>query len=226
MGQRLQSCPWKLSWPLLEADVAERRQTCRETPAGARGWEGRSEGGMESSGRDRERVRRRARHSGHGGDDTHAHNTLSPENGKVQVFYPFHPLQGATVQILRRPKREDGAVSVIDRSGKRLKIPVWMLSPETAQIMISEQAHLSKEALLSLASLLSLHAGENRGHDNLLSTAVKECQGGHRGATGTIGPEDPGRKRNRARGCNRARRCGRSDGSDSDGGFSSGRRKD
>ena len=183
-------------------------------------------GGIESSGRDRGRVRRRERHSGHGDADTHAHNTLSPEDGKVQVFYPFHPLQGATVQILRRPKREDGAVSVIDRSGKRLKIPVWMLSPETAQIMISEQAHLSKEALLSLASLLSLHAGENRGHDNLLSTAVKECQGGHRGATGTIGPEDPGRKRNGARGCNRARRCGRSDGSDSDGGFSSGRRKD
>jgi hypothetical protein len=179
-----------------------------------------------SSGSDPERGRRRQARSGHGDADTHAHNTLSPEDGKVQVFYPFHPLQGATVQILRRPKREDGAVSVIDRSGKRLKIPVWMLSPETAQIMISEQAHLSKEALLSLASLLSLHAGENRGHDNLLSTAVKECQGGHRGATGTIGPEDPGRKRNGARGCNRARRCGRSDGSDSDGGFSSGRRKD
>jgi hypothetical protein len=65
-----------------------------------------------------------------------------------------------------------------------------MLSPETAQTMISEQPHLSKEALLSLASLLSLHAGKNRGYDNLLSTAVKECQGGHRGATGTIGPEN------------------------------------
>jgi hypothetical protein len=180
----------------------------------------------ESNGCDRERVLLPGSRNGCAGADTHAHNTLSPEDGKVQVFYPFHPLRGATVQILRRPKREDGAVSVIDRSGKRLKIPVWMLSPETAQIMISEQAHLSKEALLSLASLLSLHAGENRGHDNLLSTAVKECQGGHRGATGTIGPEDPGRKRNGARGCNRARRCGRSDGSDSDGGFSSGRRKD
>jgi len=53
-------------------------------------------------------------------------------------------------------------VSVIDRAGKRLKIPVWMLSPEAGSIVISERIHLSKEALLSLASLLSLHAGENR----------------------------------------------------------------
>jgi len=91
-------------------------------------------------------------------------------------------------------------VSVIDCAGKRLKIPVWMLSPEAGSITISERTHLSKAALLSLASLLSLHAGENRGHDMLLSTAVNECKGGHRGATGTIGPEDPpGRKRNRAR---------------------------
>jgi len=126
---------------------------------------------------------------------------------------------------VRRPKRGDGAVSVIDQTGRRLKIPVWMLSPEAAGTVISEQIHFSKEALLSLASLLSVHAGENRGHDNLLSTAVNECQGGHRGATGTIGPDDSGRKRNRARRCDSARRSGRSDGSHSGGSFSSGRRK-
>ena len=209
-----------------EKVASVRLRTCPGRHDSARRRAGRIVSRRGSIGNRRVQDRQQERRSVCADDDTHAHNTLSPEDGKVQVFYPFHPLQGATVQILRRPKREDGAVSVIDRSGKRLKIPVWMLSPETAQIMISEQAHLSKEALLSLASLLSLHAGENRGHDNLLSTAVKECQGGHRGATGTIGPEDSGRKRNRARGCNRARRCGRSDGSDSDGGFSSGRRKD
>ena len=115
-------------------------------------------------------------------------------------------------------------MSVIDRAGKRLKIPVWMLSPEAAGIMISERVHLSKEALLSLTSLLSLHAGEDRGHDNL-PTAVNECQGGHRGATGTIGPDDAGRKRKRARGCDGARRSYRSDGSHSGGGLSNGRRK-
>jgi hypothetical protein len=94
-----------------------------------------------------------------------------------------------------------------------------MLSPEAAETVISEQIHLSKEALLSLASLLSLRAGEDHGHDNLLPAAVDECKGGHRGATGTIGPGDSGRKRNHARRCDSARRCGRSDGSHCGGGF-------
>ena len=96
-------------------------------------------------------------------------------------------------------------MSVMDRTGKRLKIPVWMLSPEAAGIMISERVHLSKEALLSLTSLLSLRAGEDRGRDNLLPAAVDKCKGGHRGATGTTVPDDPQRKRNRARGCDGAR---------------------
>ena len=94
-----------------------------------------------------------------------------------------------------------------------------MLLPEAAGTAISEQTHLSKEALLSLASLLSLHTGKNRGHDNLLPGAVDECKGGHREATGTIGPGDSGRKRNRARRCDDARLSGRSDGSHSGGGF-------
>ena len=171
------------------------------------------------------RNRRRERRSGYEDEDTHAHNTLSAENAEVQVFYPFHPLYGATVQILRKPKRGDGAVSVIDQAGKRLKIPVWMLSPDSIGIKISERVHLSKEALLSLTSLLSPHVGEDRGHDNLLPAVVDGCKGGDRGATGTVGPDGPGRKRNRAHRCDSARRSGRSDGSRSAGGISGERRK-
>src|SRR6516162_9734627 len=83
---------------------------------------------------------------------THAHNTLSADH--VRVLYPFHPLHGASLQILRRPKREDGAVCVMDPAGRRLKIPVWMLLPECAEVKISQQPHLGKHALLSLASLI------------------------------------------------------------------------
>jgi hypothetical protein len=172
-----------------------------------------------------DRNRRQERRSGDEDADTHAHNTLSAENAEVQVFYPFHPLYGATVQILRKPKRGDGAVSVIDQSGKRLKIPVWMLSPDSSGIKISERVHLSKEALLSLTSLISPHAVEDRGHDNLLPAVVDGCKGGHRGATGTVGPDGPGRKRNRAHRCDSARRSGRSDGARSAGGISGERRK-
>jgi hypothetical protein len=90
-----------------------------------------------------------------GGGGTHAHNTLSADNTDVQVFYPFHPLHGVTLRILRRPKRGDGAVCVMDPAGRRLKIPIWMLLPECAEITISQRPRLGKQALLSLASLIA-----------------------------------------------------------------------
>ena len=98
-------------------------------------------------------------------DGTHPHNTLSAANTAVQVFYPFHPLHGATLQILRRPKRGDGAVCVMDPAGRRLKIPVWMLLPECAGIRISRRPHLGKEALLSLASLIASQLASKDGVD-------------------------------------------------------------
>src|SRR6516164_4925104 len=89
------------------------------------------------------------------GSGTHPHNTLSADNTAVHVFYPFHPLHGVTLQILCRPRRGDGAVCVMDRAGRRLKIPVWMLLPECAEIKISQHPHLGKQALLSLATLIT-----------------------------------------------------------------------
>jgi len=108
---------------------------------------------------DQGRVRRMAPHNADGDGTIRAHNTLSAETTHVQVFYPFHPLHGDTLQIVRRPKRGDGAVSVIDPTGRRLKIPVWMLLPECAEIRITERPDLSKQALLSLTSLLSTPNG-------------------------------------------------------------------
>ena len=153
-----------------------------------------------------------------------AHNTLSPETTHVQVFYPFHPLHGATLQIVRKPKRGDGAVSIIEPTGRRLKIPVWMLLPECAEIRISARPRLSKEALLSLTSLPTPHNPKDHGRDNLLQTAVDGCEGGRRGATKIPGP-DPKSKRSRADGRKGTRRSDRSHGPHSRGGVSSGRRK-
>src|SRR5499433_1471629 len=88
---------------------------------------------------------------------THAHNTLSANDTDVQGYYPLHPLHGVTLRILRRPKRGDGAVCVMDPAGRRLKIPTWMLLPECSEITISQQPRLGKQALLSLASLIASH---------------------------------------------------------------------
>ena len=175
---------------------------------------------------DRQTSRRRESHSAGVDDDTHAQNTLSAENTDVHVFYPFHPLHGITLQILRRPKRGDGAVSVVDPAGRRLKIPVWMLSPDCAEIKTTDRPHLSEEALLTLTSLVSSALGsEDRVHDNLLQTAVGGCEGGCRDATRVSGPADPKRKRSRAAGRSGTRRSDRSHGPRSGGGLSRGRRK-
>src|SRR3974377_861216 len=110
---------------------------------------------MRSNSCRRARIRRLARSCAHADGGTHAHNTLSADNTDVQVFYPFHPLHGVTLRILRSPKRGSGAVCVMDPAGRRLKIPIWMLLPECAEITISQKPRLGKQALLSLASLIA-----------------------------------------------------------------------
>jgi hypothetical protein len=145
--------------------------------------------------------------------DTRAHNTLSAETTAVHVYYPFHPLRGATLQVIRRPKRDDGAVSVLDQSGKRLKIPVWMLSPECGEIRFSQEPNLSRESLLSLASLISsLHNPECDVHGNLLQTVVTGCEGGCRDAATVSGHAACEGERSRATGKNGAGRTDRSHG--------------
>src|SRR4051795_12263956 len=81
--------------------------------------------------------------NGRAGDAILTHNTLSADITHVQVCYPFHPLYGYNLRVLRRPKRGDGAVLVLDSVGKRLKIPVWMLRSSANSIIVSEQARLS-----------------------------------------------------------------------------------
>ena len=163
---------------------------------------------------------RRLKRNVHEGENTHAHSTLSAEATEVEVFYPFHPLHGSTLQIQRKPKRGDGAASVIDRDGRRMKIPMWMLWPASADMRISEQALLCKEALLSLSALLAVHT-----HDKLPPIAVDRSEGGHRGATRVDGSDDPARNPSRARKPDRSGRSGRSDGALSGSSVSKRRRK-
>ena len=99
-----------------------------------------------------------------------------------------------------------------------------LLLPDCADIKIAERPHLSKEALLSLASLLSPAKPEGHVQDNLLQTVVDGCKGGERAATTTSGSEDPNGKRRRADGRKGTDRNRRSHGPHFDGGLSSGRR--
>ena len=167
----------------------------------------------------------RARSCAGADGDTDAHNTLSPDKTSVRVFYPFHPLHRAILQILRRPERGDGAICVLDPGGRRLKIPVWMLEPECARIIVSEQPHLGKEALLSLASLIGSQLdSKDWAHDDDPQTAVSGCEGDHRGATAASGPDGSKRAQPRVNGRSDTRRSHRPDGTRCCGGFSRGGR--
>ena len=153
-----------------------------------------------------------------------AHNTLSADATHVEVFYAFHPLHGYRLRVLRRPKRSDGAVSVLDPVGKRLKIPLWMLSSAAAHINTTEQALLSREALLNLTSLLT-HSTVYGVRDNLPQTSVDGRKGGHRAAATTPEPK-PNRRGTRARRDDGQNRTGRSHGSHVGDSFSNGSKED
>src|SRR6476620_10414381 len=140
-------------WPCAPRRASAGRADGTGVRARARGE--RTSADKRSSARHHGTSHRPARSCARADGGTHAHNTLSADNTDVQVFYPFHPLHGVTLRILRRPKRGDGAVCVIDPAGRRLKIPIWMLLPECAEITISQRPRLGKQALLSLASLIA-----------------------------------------------------------------------
>jgi hypothetical protein len=111
----------------------------------------------------------------------------------------------------------------MDPAGRRLRIPIWMLLPECAEIKISQQPHLGKAALLSLASLITSQLDfKDRGHDNLPKTTVNGFEEGRRGATSTSGPDDPKGTRCRANGRSDTRRSNRSHGPRSGSGLSRG----
>ena len=169
----------------------------------------------------REPTLRMERHNGCEGDGNDIQNTLSAETRRVCVFYPFHPLHGFSLQVIRKSKRGDGAVSIRDPAGKRLKIPVWMLAPDASHVQIVAQPLLSKDALLSLTSLIAPLLDTT--NHNLLQTVVDGCKGGPRGAATTSGSDDAERMRERAgRSTNRG---DRPDGAHSGRGVSSRRRK-
>ena len=88
------------------------------------------------------------------------HNAISSScASRVTVHYPFHPLCGQRVEVVRAPRREDGAFTVVDPSGRHLKIPAWMVSRAAGEMKLSAQATIHARALVCLAELLDGRVG-------------------------------------------------------------------
>ncbi len=75
----------------------------------------------------------------------------------VTVHYPFHPLHNHCLQVIARPRKTHGAVTVQCPDGHSLKIPLWMLQPEAADFRIDEQITFSAATLLALVDVV--HTG-------------------------------------------------------------------
>jgi hypothetical protein len=94
--------------------------------------------------------------------------------------------------------------------------------PDSADVQIAAQVHLSKEALLGLTSLIAPLL--DLANYNLPQKVVDGCKGGQRGAITTSGPDGAG-MRNRVDRRKSTIRSDRSHGAHSGDGLSSGRRK-
>jgi hypothetical protein len=75
----------------------------------------------------------------------------------VCVHYPFHPLHGRELPVFVSARSPDGAVTVEDEKQMRLKIPLWMVTPDAARFALQDTPTLDAGALLRLVELWQLH---------------------------------------------------------------------
>ena len=129
----------------------------------------------------------------------------------------FTPCAGVN-EVISTPRSADGgAVTVVDPTGRRLKIPCWMLSAEAGELGLTAQAMVGVRALLNLAELLKAHlsppAPATRS-DSLSPTSESAQRRRTRGAASTGDRSGRGKRRgtsHRAR-SQAKRNVGRADG--------------
>jgi len=85
-------------------------------------------------------------------DETTLHHKTT--SSRIKIYYPFHPLCGVEVEIACKPKKGDGAITITDSQGIRMKIPSWMTDPECFNYKISDQSEISVRALFTLACFI------------------------------------------------------------------------
>ena len=155
------------------------------------------------------RTRRRSSECAGGHARTPARDT---HGARVTVHYRFHPLCGRELEVVSTPRSADGgAVTVADPTGRRLKIPCWMLSTEAGELGLTAQAEVGVRALLNLAELLKAHLSPPEPattRDSLSPTSESAERRKTRGAASTGGRS---RRTKRRSASHRARSQAKSD---------------
>jgi hypothetical protein len=79
-------------------------------------------------------------------------NTIGPS---ITVHYPFHPLHGKSFDVAYCSRSHAGTVTVFGPGEKRLRLPLWMVSPEAEQFRPGEEPAVAVTALLRVCELVS-----------------------------------------------------------------------
>lgn len=87
---------------------------------------------------------------------------------RIVVAYPFHPLHGQLLEVVSTPRHREGAVTVRDPEGKRLKVPSWMLDEDASRVQLANQVVISVAALQALDELIRLHQEDDCSTASLL----------------------------------------------------------
>jgi hypothetical protein len=86
------------------------------------------------------------------GNGTHQ----NPIGSEIEINYPFHPLFGAKLKIVRNSMTKNGTIFVDSPKGFCKEIPMWMTEPECIDYHISEFPHINLRAILRAIELLEI----------------------------------------------------------------------
>ena len=102
----------------------------------------------------------------------------------VTVYGPFHLLRGHELQVVGTPRNGNTAITVVAPTGRRHKIPLWIVSPAAAGYVMGEQATVNPQALLlAFELLLPVMSNASQLAGNLSATGTSPTAGGADEAT-------------------------------------------
>src|SRR5205814_794511 len=85
---------------------------------------------------------------------TTLHNTQS---SRISIHYPFHPLAGAELDVVRASRYPEIPITVRGPDGVDLKIPRWMTEPAAERFAVTNVVVLAVEALRTVRAVLHTH---------------------------------------------------------------------
>ena len=97
-------------------------------------------------------------HSGGSGAPGSPAGAAKPQHNadvaKVRIHYPFHPFYGLEFELVHKPDKVYGIVTVFDGERNHRTVPLWMVQPESAAYALSQRAVVDARALLELSELI------------------------------------------------------------------------